>query len=253
MRTLLTGLTVLVATGLLAPTVIVCRLLRFPDGPDSVYQKVMRLWARCMCAAAGVKVKVHGAERMSRDRGVIYAANHVSWFDIFALASVLPRYSFVAKSELRRIPIFGWGAESAGIIFLERENRKAAFESYKVAAQEVARGRSVVVCPEGTRGRDYHLRPFKKGPFVLAIAAQAPIVPTLVYGAREVMPKGSFRIRPGVVEIHLLEPVPTEGYDYEHRSELMSVVWHRMADAMRDLYGVGTSEFPVAGGMEQSA
>ena len=253
MRTLLTGLTVLVATGLLAPVVILGRLLRRPEGPDSVYQKVMTMWAHAMCVAAGVTVKVHGAERMSRDAGVIYAANHVSWFDIFALASVLPRYSFVAKSELRKLPLFGWGAESAGIIFLERENRKAAFESYKVAARQVRSGRSVVVCPEGTRGRDYHLRPFKKGPFVLAIAAQAPIVPTLVYGAREVMPKGSFRIRPGVVEIHLLEPVPSAGYDYEHRSELMSVVWHRMADAMRDLYGVGTNEFPVAGGLEQSA
>lgn len=253
MRTLLTLFTVLVATGVLAPTVIVCRLLRFPDGPNSVYQRVMHLWARIVCRAAGVTVKVHGAERMSADTGVIYAANHVSWFDIFALASVIPRYSFVAKSELRRIPIFGWGAESAGIIFLERENRKSAFESYKVAAREVQRGRSVVVCPEGTRGHDYHLRPFKKGPFVLAIAAQAPIVPALVYGAREVMPKGSFRIHRGVVEIHFLEPVPTAGYDYEHRSELMSVVWHRMADAMRDLYGVGTSEYPIAGGMEQSA
>lgn len=253
MRTLLTVLTGLVVTGILAPTAIVGRLLRFREGPNSVYQNCMRWWARSVCAAAGVTVKVFGAEHMSRDRGVIYAANHVSWFDIFALASVIPRYSFVAKSELRRIPIFGWGAESAGIIFLERENRKSAFESYKVAAREVQRGRSVVVCPEGTRGHDYHLRPFKKGPFVLAIAAQAPIVPSLVYGAREVMPKGSYRIRRGVVEIHFLEPVPTVGYDYEHRSELMSVVWHRMADAMRDLYGVGTSEYPIAGGMEQSA
>ena len=51
-------------------------------------------------------------------------------------------------------------------------NRKAALESYKLAASEVQRGRTMVICPEGTRGRDYHLRPFKKGPFVLAIASQ---------------------------------------------------------------------------------
>jgi 1-acyl-sn-glycerol-3-phosphate acyltransferase len=200
-----------------------------------------------------VNVIVDGAEYMSRDHGVIYVANHVSWFDVFALASVLPRYSFVAKSELRRIPLFGWGAESAGIIFLERENRKAAFESYKVAAAEVRRGRSVVICPEGTRGTDYHLRPFKKGPFVLAIAAEAPIVPCLVYGAREVMPKGSFRIRPGTVEIHLLAPESSAGFDYEHRAELTSLVWNRMAASMRELYGVGTAELPVAGDLEQSA
>ena len=76
-------------------------------------------------------------------------------------------------------------------MFLTRDNRKSAFESYKEAAKEVTAGKNVVVFPEGTRGHDYSLRPFKKGPFVLAIAAQAPVVPVLVYGAREVMPKGS--------------------------------------------------------------
>lgn len=253
MRTLTTTLTLLVMTALLGPVVIVAGLLGAREGPDSIIQKCMRRWAASACWAAGVRVKVFGSERLSRDHGVIYAANHVSWFDIFALASALPRYSFIAKAELRRIPVFGRAAKEAGIVFLERENRKAAFESYKLAAQEVERGRSVVVCPEGTRGRDYHLRPFKKGPFVLAIAAQAPIVPTIVYGAREVMPKGSFRIRSGVVEIHLLEPVPTRGFDYDRRAELVSLVWHRMADAMRDLYGIGTSELPIADSVEQSA
>ena len=75
------------------------------------------------------------------------------------------------------------------------------------------RGRAVIVCPEGTRGYDYHLRPFKKGPFVLAIAAQAPIVPTVVHGTREVMKKGSFWVRSGTVDLHFLEPVPTAGCD----------------------------------------
>ena len=128
----------------------------------------------------------------SSARGAVFIANHVSWFDIFALAAEVPWCSFVAKSELRRIPLFGFAAECAGIVFIDRENRKQAFESYSVAAAEVQRGRCVIVCPEGTRGYDYHLRPFKKGPFVLAIAAQAPVMPTLVYGSREVMPKGSF-------------------------------------------------------------
>jgi 1-acyl-sn-glycerol-3-phosphate acyltransferase len=169
---------------------------------------------------------------------------------VLALAAVLPRYTFVAKTELREIPLFGWGAAAAGIVFLDRENRKAAFESYKVAAVEVQRGRSIVVCPEGTRGVDYHLRPFKKGPFVLAIAAQSPIIPTVVHGAREIMAKGSFWVRSGTIDVHLLEPVPTAGYDYDHRAELMTVVWNRMAAELREVYGVGTSEEPVASASE---
>jgi 1-acyl-sn-glycerol-3-phosphate acyltransferase len=170
----------------------------------------------------------------------------VSWFDIFALASEVPWCSFIAKAELRRIPLFGFAAECAGIVFLDRDNRKQAFEQYKVAAAEVQRGRAIIVCPEGTRGHDYHLRPFKKGPFVLAIASQAPIVPTVIYGSREVMPKGSFWVRSGVIHLHFLTPVPTQGLSYDDRSELMSEVWNEMADEMRSLYGVGTAEHPIA-------
>ena len=251
MRLPLVALTALVMTLLLGPVVLVARLFRVPQGPDSVYARCVRWWARTINAAAGVRVRVHGRERVHGEHGIVYASNHVSWFDIFALASEVPWCSFIAKSELRSIPLFGYAAECVGIVFLDRDNRKAAFESYKVAAAEVRRGRAIIVCPEGTRGFDYHLRPFKKGPFVLAIAAQAPVVPTIVYGAREVMPKGSFWIRPGVVDIHFIEPVPTAGCDYEHRGELMTTVWTAMADALREMYGVTSNERPIAAAGER--
>ena len=253
MRTLLVFATALLMTLLLAPLVVIAKLIGVKEGPRSVYAWATRSWARSVSRAAGMTIRVHHPERMSRAEGTVYVANHVSWFDVFALAATLPRYSFIAKSELRRIPLFGFGAEAAGIVFLDRDNRKAAFESYKLAAKQVQAGRSIVVCPEGTRGHDYHLRPFKKGPFVLAIASQRPIVPTVVHGALGVMRKGSFRIKPGVVDIHFLDPVETAGLDYEDRADLMTRVWHRMADALRDLYGVGTNEYPIAEVGERSA
>ncbi len=253
MRSILTVLTVVIATIVLAPIVIVSRLLGMREGETGLAQRCMRAWARCMVIAAGVKIVVHNPERILRGRGAVYASNHVSWFDVFAIASVLPRYTFIAKSELRKLPLFGWGAESAGVVFLARDNRKSAFESYKGAAQTVKGGQSVVVFPEGTRGRDYHLRSFKKGPFVLAIAAQAPVVPVLVYGALKVMPKGSFRIRTATVHVHFLEAVESEGLGYEQRHELMRVVWGRICACLRDEYGVTTSEHPIAEPREQSA
>ena len=246
MRTLLVMVTIAVMTLILGPVVVVAHLLGVPQGPRSIYARALRLWARSLNAAAGVKVRAHNAERLQTKHGAVVVANHVSWFDIFALAVEVPWCSFIAKTELRRLPLFGFAAESAGIVFLDRDNRMQAFEQYRVAAQEVQRGRRIIVCPEGTRGLDYHLRPFKKGPFVLAIASQAPIIPTIVHGAREVMPKGSFRIRSGVVDLHFLEPVPTVGYDYEHRHELMQRVWDQMADEMRALYGIGTAERAIA-------
>lgn len=253
MRIVLVAFTALIMTALLAPVVIIARLFGAKEGPRSIYVWATRTWARSVLISAGVRARIHNSELLSSERGAVYISNHVSWFDVFILAAELPRYSFIAKSELRKIPIFGYGAEAAGIVFLDRDNRKAAFESYKLAAKEVERGRSIVVYPEGTRGRDYHLRPFKKGPFVLAIASQCPIIPTIVHGSREVMAKGSFRIRPGTIDVHFLEPIETKGLDYEDRAELMTRVWTRMANAMRDKYGVGTDEYPIAEVGERTA
>ena len=242
MRTLLAAIDLWFATIFLAPIAVMASLLGFHDEQGGALQQwCMRTWARSLCAAAGVKVVVHGAEHIAHGRGTVYASNHVSWFDIFAIASVLPRYTFVAKAELRKIPIFGWGAEGAGVVFLARENRKSAFEAYETIAAKIVHGLSVVVYPEGTRSESYALRPFKKGPFVLAIAAGAPVVPVVVYGSRAVMPKGGFRVHSGTVHVHLLEPVATTGYDYEHRHELMRVVWDRMAAVLRDQYGVDST------------
>jgi len=247
MRTLFVALTASVMTLLLGPTVIIARLFRVPQGPNSIYARCIRTWARSIVFAAGAKVVVHGAEHLENPEGAVFVANHVSWFDIFGLASVVPWCSFVAKSELRRILLFGFAAEAAGIVFVDRENRKQAFASYEVAAKEVRRGRAIVVCPEGTRGHDYHLRPFKKGPFVLAIAAQTPVIPTVVHGTIEIMPKGTFWIRSGGrINLHFLEPISTIGCDYEHRAELMTATWTAMAETLRDVYGARTSEHPVA-------
>lgn len=246
MRTLWTIFVVVLVTCVLGTVVMVAALFRVRDKPGGIYHWCMHTWARLDVWAAGARVELHNPERMSSSEGVVYIANHVSWFDVLALASVLPRYSFVAKSELRKIPVFGPACAAAGIVFLDRENRKQAFESYKGAADQVRDGKSIVVYPEGTRGRDYPLRPFKKGPFVLAIAAQAPIVPTIIYGAREVMARGSFRVRRAVIHVHFLEPVPTVGMQYDQRGEVMTLVWRRMADALHELHGVPVADRPIA-------
>ncbi len=241
-------LTALVVTTVLGAIVITAALFRVHDRPGGIYDKIPRWWSKAVLWAAGVKLRVHGWENAGSGDPRIFAANHVSWFDVPALASTLPRYKFVAKAELFKVPIFGGGIRAAGMIEIQRDNRKAAFGAYDLAAQKIQAGNSVVVFPEGTRGRDYRLRPLKKGPFVLAIAAGVPIVPVILHGTIEVLKRDSFRVHPGTVDIHLLEPVPTAGVDYDHRDELMTKVRSRMADAMRELYGVEPLPRPASSG-----
>ena len=245
-RTAVAILSAILATIYSATLVIAARLLRRPVLKGGVYERAMHNWASAIVASAGVKVILHGEENIPAG-GAVFICNHVSWFDVFAIASRLPRCTFVAKSELRGIPVFGWGAEAAGVVFLDRDNRKSAFESYKVAALGVQAGKRIVVFPEGTRGRDYHLRAFKKGPFVLAITAEAPIVPTVIYGAREVMGRDSYTVRSGTVHIHFLEPIATEGHDYDERTAIMAEAHGRMDRLLEAQYGVDSPSLEKTG------
>jgi 1-acyl-sn-glycerol-3-phosphate acyltransferase len=181
---------------------------------------------------------VHQPEQLREGEPRLFVSNHVSWFDIFVLAAVLPRYKFVSKAELFRIPLFGPAALAAGMIPIQRDNRKAAFQSYDVAAERIRAGASVVVYPEGTRGASYALRPFKKGPFVLAARAQVPVIPTLLHGTHHVLPRGSWNVRSGIVHVHLLDPIATEGTTYDDRDRLSTECWRRMAAILRDTYGI---------------
>lgn len=238
LRTILLYSTAAVATIFLGLAVIIAALLGVKDKPGGIYDKVPRWWSAAVLWVTGIKVRVHGMENASGGEPHIFASNHVSWFDVPALAKVLPRYKFVAKAELFKVPIFGGGMRAVGMIEIQRDNRKAAFGAYDVAAERIRAGNSVVVFPEGTRGHAYPLRPFKKGPFVLAIAAGVPIVPIITHGTIEIMPKGSLWVHSGTIDVHLLEPVITTEVDYDHREALMQKVRTRMADAMRELYGV---------------
>ncbi len=110
---------------------------------------------------------------------------------------------------------------AAGQIFIDRGNRARAFEAYEEAAEAVRKGMRAVVFAEGTRSRTGVLQPFKKGPFVFAIASRVPIIPVYCAGTFAVQPKGRLRVRRGPVTLYFGEPVPTDGLTYDDRERLL--------------------------------
>ncbi|MCA0377742.1 MAG: 1-acyl-sn-glycerol-3-phosphate acyltransferase [Gemmatimonadetes bacterium] len=237
-RTLFTAVVLALATVILGSLVLVARAVGVTPRKGGVYEKAPEWWARALLWAAGVRVVRKGHDPLAEGSPRVFIANHVSWFDIPAMIDVLPHYGFVAKRELERIPLFGPAARGVGVIYIDRENRKAAFGAYDDAAKKIREGQSVLVYPEGTRGSSYALRPFKKGPFVLAIGSGAPIVPVVVHGTIAVNPRGEFRASPGLVHVHILEPIPTTGLTYDDREALAETVRQRMAECLRTEYGV---------------
>ena len=196
-------------------------LRKLPQVTGGVYDREARDWARAMLRAARVTVRVEGDLRPPDGGTCVYVSNHVSFLDILALLAELPgTVRFVFKAELMRIPVFGGALRASGHIRIERTNRAAAFTAYHRAAEALRQGRSAVVFAEGTRSRDGTLLPFKRGPFVLAIAGQVPVVPVRVVGAWELQPKGKLIPRSGTVTLRAGAPIGTVGMDYEDREEL---------------------------------
>ena len=183
---------------------------------------VGRVWARAVLAISGIDVSVRGASHISQSRSFILMVNHQSNFDIPVLLAHLPlQFRWLAKAELFKIPVFGRAMRGCGYISIDRSDRESAFRSLAKAAVTIKNGTSVLVFPEGTRSVDGMIKPFKKGPFVLAVDAGVPILPVVIDGTWLIMPKNRLRIKPCRVTLDVLAPFETSRYDRATKDELM--------------------------------
>lgn len=185
-----------------------------------------KLQARNLMRLCGVRIRVRGRERLGAGP-YIFAPNHQSHFDIPALLGMLPGTTrFAAKREMFAEPVLGAVLRTMGMIPVDRDDPLASIERLNQLKLD---GFSAIVFPEGTRSRDGHLLPFKKGAFVAAIYLGVPVVPVVCKGTTRIMPKGKYlSILPGRAELVVLEPIPTAGLTYDDRERLRDMVRERI-------------------------
>jgi 1-acyl-sn-glycerol-3-phosphate acyltransferase len=224
---------------MLGPLLLLWSLI---SGSTDVLYSIGIFGAKTALFMAGVRISVTGRENIPAGKAVVFMPNHQSNCDPPAVAAVLPPVLIMAKKEFFRVPVLGTGMRMRGFIPVDRTNRERAFGAVDKAVEALKGGYSFLAFPEGTRSKTGRLQAFKKGVFVMAIKAGAPIVPISISGTRQIMRKGDFRIHPGPVRITIHGAVATAGCGITDRARIAGQVRQAI------MTGLSAEEQPIEPG-----
>ena len=199
--------------------------------------RIYRHWGRTMCRIFGivpVLLDDNVGSRAASGACLYVWLNQTSLAEVPAFASLLPPWYTIANVEYAIMPLFGWAMLPLRNIVIIRQWKWQAKRGIERAAARLAHGERWLVSIEGARSLDGELQPYKKGPIVMALRTHATIVPLAVQGAREILPRGDWRLRPGRIEVHLLQAIPTMGLTFEDREAVLARLRGLAERAMSD-------------------
>jgi 1-acyl-sn-glycerol-3-phosphate acyltransferase len=174
---------------------------------------------------AGIRIRVAGREHLRPGEAVVFCCNHESNIDPPILFQALhPRLHVLFKRELTKLPLLGKAFQIGGFVPIDRTSREQSMAAIEQAAASLRDGNAFLTFPEGTRSRTGALLPFKRGPFLMALKAQVPVVPVAIQGGAASMRRGSRIIRPTTVSVRIGRPVDTRGMDISDRERLADTV-----------------------------
>jgi 1-acyl-sn-glycerol-3-phosphate acyltransferase len=187
-------------------------------------------WAKTIAYLTPVRVIVEGGENAHREQSYVVVSNHQSLYDILLVYGWLELdLKWVMKKELRKVPGIGLGCEKAGHIFVDRKKPKQAAQAIKDALARLGKGVGILFFPEGTRSRDGHLLPFKKGAFRLSVEQDLPILPITLAGTRDVLSSHSLSLFPGTIRMVIHPAIDPSGKDAD---ELLEEIRNTISSAM---------------------
>ena len=187
----------------------------------AVFDRRLRILHRFTCFWASLytwlnpawRVRVENRHNIRRGETYVMVANHQSLLDILVLFRIFSHFKWVSKIENFRIPCVGWNMSLNRYIKLKRGDRASVARMLRECEQALAEENSIMMFPEGTRSPDGRLRAFKTGAFAMAQNAQRPILPIVIDGTSNALPKRGFvllgrhRIR-----ITILDEIPYESF-----------------------------------------
>lgn len=189
-------------------------------------------WSRAIIGCSPIwHSVVTGLEHLQEGKHYIIIANHQSLLDILAVCAALPlNFKFLAKRELFQIPLMGWAMASAGYIPVDRASHKSGREAMHRINRVLKNGVSVLLFPEGTRSPDGKVHAFKMGAFKLARDNKVEILPVVVDGTGQALPKKSWLIKKkSTFIVSIGKPVSLEDFADTSMEEAKEKIRHEMA------------------------
>jgi 1-acyl-sn-glycerol-3-phosphate acyltransferase len=170
-------------------------------------------WGRSLVKLTGSTIEVKGRENLPENGHFVLVSNHQGNFDIPILLGYLERpMGFISKIEVKKLPIIRDWMVYMNCVFLDRKDRRQAIKAINEGAENIKKGTSIVVFPEGTRSKGMKMNPFKSGSFKLAQKASATIVPVAIKGSYKILEGNGGLIKPAVVTVTILPCIKAEEY-----------------------------------------
>ena len=193
------------------------------------------LWGRLLVAMTpSARVQRVGLPQLPQKGPIILMANHQSYTDVPVLFSLCRPFKWMADEDLFKIPFFGWSMRLCGYIPVRRGDLHEAKHTLEKAKEWLSKGISVFIFPEGTRSHTGAFGRFRTGGFQLAADTQTPIVPVVVVGTRQLLPRGSWVFRLGArPQIHILPAISVPGSSLRQVRQLARTVRSQMERVYR--------------------
>lgn len=192
---------------------IVSLFIKNEDAKNLFYQKGARSWGSLLADASLMKIRVFGLENIPDDTNVIFTPNHQSYLDIFVLLKYLPRpFRFIIMRKLFKVPVIGYYITQAGFLSLDRKDRKKSIKTIHRIIDLLGKNESFVIFPEGKLTEDGSIGEFGRGASIIIQRSKKPVVPILIDGTFNVLPKGAWLLSSAEVSIRIGKPVYFEKY-----------------------------------------
>ncbi|MDR1666185.1 MAG: 1-acyl-sn-glycerol-3-phosphate acyltransferase [Bacteroidales bacterium] len=217
----------------------VSAVLRVATGWCDRQLKVLHLfscfWASCYTWLNPLwNVRITGREHIAGKKAYVMVSNHQSIVDILVIYRIFKHFKWVGKASLFNVPVIGWNMYLNRYVKIERNRISSQRKMLRQCEENICKGNSVMIFPEGTRSSGGQMKTFRDGAFMIAVRQKADIVPMVIDGTALTI-QGKFPFTFQRIRLHILPPVPFEHFQHMSVPEVSRYILQLMSDELQHM------------------